>query len=99
MHFRVDTLSAGLKVAQMKTKYQIKRMLEPQGTTFGIYRNGKLFEYGFLTEKAAEEWLAIKTSYEFTPEELQRMDDDRSERECYNIEDAREDNSNPPEVQ
>ena len=34
---------------------------------------------------------------EFTPEELQRMDDDRSERECYMIEAAREDNSNPPD--
>ncbi len=28
--------------------------------------------------------------YEFTPDELQRMDDDRSEREVYRMEDARE---------
>ncbi len=34
---------------------------------------------------------------EFTPEELQRMDDDRSEREVYRMEDARDDNSNPPD--
>ncbi len=37
--------------------------------------------------------------YEFTPSELQRMDDDRSEREVYRMEDARDDNSNPPEVE
>ncbi len=36
---------------------------------------------------------------EFTPEELQRMDDDRSDREVYRMEDARDDNSNPPEVE
>ncbi len=37
--------------------------------------------------------------YEFRSEELQRMDDDRGERECYMIEDAREDNSNPPDCE
>jgi len=42
-----------------KPQFEIKRMLEPQGTTFGIYRDGKLFEYGFLTEQAAQNWLTI----------------------------------------
>ncbi len=36
---------------------------------------------------------------EFTPEELERMDDDRSEREVYRMEDARDDNSNPPDAE
>ncbi len=27
--------------------------------------------------------------YDFTPDELQRMDDDRSERECYRMEEER----------
>jgi hypothetical protein len=50
-------------------RYEIKRMLEPQGTTFGIYKNGKLFEYGFLTEKAAQDWLSIRTGERNAPRE------------------------------
>ncbi len=43
------------------------------------------------------EYCDMHQPLEFTPEELQLMDDDRGERECYMIEASREDNSNPPE--
>ncbi len=55
--------------------------------------DGKFFS---LTERQK---VAASMNYEFTPSELQRMDDDRSEREVYRMEEARDDNSNPPEVE
>ncbi len=53
----------------------------------------------FADETETREFCDMHQPLEFTPEELQRMDDERSEREVYRMEDAREDNSNPPEVQ
>lgn len=43
--------------------------------------------------------VATSMNLEFTTSELQRMDDDRGEREVYRIEDACDDHSNPPEVE
>ncbi len=45
----------------------------------------------------AEVLSALK--FALTDEELQRMDDDRGEREVYRMEDAQDDNSNPPEIE
>ncbi len=36
-------------------RYLVKRMLEPEGTRFGVYRDGKIWEVGYITEKAAQE--------------------------------------------
>ncbi len=81
MHFRVDTVPEGLKVAPMKT--EIPPITVAQMVNEGFFKP----------------YCDMHQPLEFTPEELQRMDDERSEREVYRMEDAREDNSNPPEVE
>ncbi len=51
---------------------------------------------GWSEPRPPQQYCDMHQPLEFTPEELQRMDDDRGEREVYRMEDAREDNSNPP---
>ncbi len=36
-------------------RYSMKRMLEPEGTRYGVYHDGKIWEAGYLTEEAAQE--------------------------------------------
>jgi hypothetical protein len=38
--------------------FEVKQMLEPEGTRFGIYKDGQLYEAGYITEKAANELVA-----------------------------------------
>jgi hypothetical protein len=39
-------------------RFEVKQMLEAQGTRFGIYKDGQLYEAGYVTEIAALELVA-----------------------------------------
>lgn len=46
----------------MKQTYEVKQMLEAQGTRFGVYKSGKLWEAGYITRQAAEQQAAMQNA-------------------------------------
>ncbi len=45
--------------------FTVKRMLEPEGTRFGVYRDGKIWEAGYVTERAAQDMADLMNRNDF----------------------------------